>query len=209
MSVPHIHISKWCSRWPNSAPQLSGAATIACSLGALASLREDLGLRGNGAFAPESWVPSARRPYPVFSIRGLFPNGRGLPLLQSHLLRGFVASCEVFGFCSFDPRGSDSLAKTPESNQKLFFGLQVAQNFSSEEFVDFLVPRNRLCHASLWVVVDIMLGSMAQQDCSSRFHFGNQVAPLHTNSNSSTFRIPGITSAVKVSCRSRRCSFKS
>ena len=27
MSVPHIHTSKWCSRWPNSAPQRSGAAS--------------------------------------------------------------------------------------------------------------------------------------------------------------------------------------
>jgi hypothetical protein len=55
------------------------------------------GLGGDGAFAPEAWVPSARRPYLVFSIhadshhsRGLLQNGRGLPFLQRIF---FVASC--------------------------------------------------------------------------------------------------------------------
>ena len=45
---------------------------------------------GDGAFAPEVWLPSARRPYPVFfdsrgfaSFAGLLQKGRGLPLLQS------------------------------------------------------------------------------------------------------------------------------
>jgi hypothetical protein len=49
-----------------------------------------------GAFAPEVWVRSASRPYPgpfdsrsSSGIRGLLPNGRGLPFLQRPL-RAFV-----------------------------------------------------------------------------------------------------------------------
>ena len=58
------------------APQLSGAATnFLCS----AALREDLGFGEDGAFAPEAWVPSARRPYLVFSIRVDSRHSRGFP----------------------------------------------------------------------------------------------------------------------------------
>ena len=101
-AVPHIHISKQCRRLPNPAPQRSGAATIVCSLGALAALREDLVWGGDGAFAPESWVPSARRPYPIFSIRVDSRHSRACLKRQrtavatTLLLRGFVASCEVW-----------------------------------------------------------------------------------------------------------------
>ena len=45
----------------------------------------------DGAYAPEVWVRSARRPYLGFSIHGSLPNGRGLPLLHQIFS---VPSCE-------------------------------------------------------------------------------------------------------------------
>jgi hypothetical protein len=102
-SFTHIYILKLFRHWRNPAPQRSGAATISCSLGALAALREDLGLwGGDGAFVPESWVPSARRPYPIFSIRVDSPHSRAYlkrertAVATTLLLRGFVPSCEVW-----------------------------------------------------------------------------------------------------------------
>jgi hypothetical protein len=57
---------------------------------------------GDGAFAPESWVPSARRPYLFFSIRADSRDSRvGLKrqrtaVATTLLLRGFAPSCEVW-----------------------------------------------------------------------------------------------------------------
>jgi hypothetical protein len=81
--VPHIHISKDLGGGWEPVPQLSGAATIFLYS---AALREDL---GNGSFAPEAWDDTAVAPpdfdsRPSSGIRGLFPNGRGLPLLQQN-----------------------------------------------------------------------------------------------------------------------------
>jgi hypothetical protein len=101
--VPNIHTSKGFWRWLNPASFWGGAATISCSPCALAALREDLGLwGGDGAFVPESWVPSARRPYPIFSIRVDSPHSRAYlkrertAVATTLLLRGFVPSCEVW-----------------------------------------------------------------------------------------------------------------
>ena len=59
---------------------------------------------GDGAFAPESWVPSARRPYLVFSIRVDSRHSRAVPKRQrtaistTDFLCGFVPSCEFLAY---------------------------------------------------------------------------------------------------------------
>jgi hypothetical protein len=61
-----------------------------------ASLREDLGWGEDGALAPEAWVRSARRPYPIFSIRVDSRDSRGFPKTAEdcHFYNDFfVASC--------------------------------------------------------------------------------------------------------------------
>jgi hypothetical protein len=90
-SCEFLAYSYLSAAWQN--PEYSQNSLLRVS----APLREDLGWGEDGAFAPETWVPSASRPYLVFSIRadsrhsrGLLQNGRGLPFLQRIF---FVASC--------------------------------------------------------------------------------------------------------------------
>ena len=93
-SSPHIHISKDLGGGWEPAPQLSGAATISSSLCVLAALREDLGCEEDGAFAPEAWVPSARRPYPIFRFARIRVIRRSAPERQ----RTAVATTELIFF---------------------------------------------------------------------------------------------------------------
>ena len=85
----------------------------------------------------------------------------------------------------------------------LFFG-QVPQYLSGQHFVDLAVPGDRLCRPCLRVVVNVMLAAMADQPGAGGFCLRNEVTPLHANSNSSTFLIPGISSELNVSYKSRR-----
>ncbi len=80
-SVPRIHISKRCRRFPRTTTRLSGTVTISWSL-CLAALREDLDCWETAPLRLK--LGSARRAAPtlVFSIRCSVPNGRGLPLPQ-------------------------------------------------------------------------------------------------------------------------------
>ncbi len=80
----------------------------------------------------------------------------------------------------------------------LFF-CEISKNLPRKQFVDLLVTRNRLGDACLGVVVNVVFTSMTEKNGTSGFNLGNQIAPFHANSNSSTFLIPGRCPSEKVS----------
>jgi hypothetical protein len=82
---------------------------------------------------------------------------------------------------------------------RVLFLCEVSKNLSCKELIYLLVPRYRLCDSRLWIVVNVVFTSMSEKNSTSRFDLGNQIAPLHANSNSSTFLMPGRVSAEKVS----------
>jgi hypothetical protein len=86
---------------------------------------------------------------------------------------------------------------------------ETLQDPARQDLVDLTVTGNRLRATCPWVVVDVVPTAVAQEDASGLKQFLDQVQPLHATSRSSTFRIPGICSLVKVAKRSLSCSFRS
>lgn len=82
---------------------------------------------------------------------------------------------------------------------RVLFFCEVSKNLSCKELIYLLVARNRLCDSCFWIVVNVVLASMTEKNSTSRFDLGNQIEPLHANSNSSTFFTPGMVSAENVS----------
>lgn len=87
----------------------------------------------------------------------------------------------------------------PTDSAPFLFLCKISENFSCKKLVDFLVPRNRLCDSCPGIVLNVVFTPMTEKNSASRFDLGNQIAPLHANSNSSTFLIPGRCPWEKVS----------
>ena len=90
------------------------------------------------------------------------------------------------------------LPSRPDSLFSLVFPRQILENFPGQKFVDFTVSGNRLGLASPRIVINVMPPPMPQKRASGIFEFRDQIASLHATSSSSSFLIPGISSALKV-----------
>lgn len=58
-----------------------------------------------------------------------------------------------------------------ESNNRLIH----KELIPGKELVYLFIPRDRLCHCSLGIIVNVVLASMSDNNCVFRFHFGNQI----------------------------------
>ena len=74
---------------------------------------------------------------------------------------------------------------------------QIPKNLPCQEIVDFAVPRDGLRPSRCGVVVDVVLGSMPEENAPSVLETGDEIASLQATSSSSSFLMPGISSARK------------
>jgi hypothetical protein len=151
-------------------------------------------------FAAQNTIPPSLETHP----RGNFPSPSGLPSTPrspvSNINRIRPAASLRTGLVQqwVQSEGSCLASATP-LNVRVLFLCKVSKNLPCKKLIYLLVPRNRLCDSCLGILVNVVFTSMTEKHSTSRFDLGNQIAPFHANSNSSTFLIPGRCPSEKVS----------